>query len=50
VLGAFGLGVAEEWPRAYITDSPGIEKFVAVVLVLVVLAVRPPRALGARTA
>ena len=50
VIGAFGLGIAEEWPRAFITDNPGIEKFVAVVLVLVILTVRPPRALGARTA
>jgi branched-chain amino acid transport system permease protein len=50
IAGAFLLGIAEEWPRAFVTDNPGIEKFVAVVVVLVILTVRPPKALGARTA
>jgi branched-subunit amino acid ABC-type transport system permease component len=50
VAGAFMLGIAEEWPRAFITDNPGIEKFVAVVAVLLILVVHPPKALGARTA
>jgi branched-chain amino acid transport system permease protein len=50
VAGAFALGVVEEWPRAFISTSLGIEKFVAVVVVLIVLVVRPPRMLGTRAA
>jgi branched-chain amino acid transport system permease protein len=50
VVGAFVLGIAEEWPRAFITTNPGIEKFAAVVVVVTVLAVHPPRALGERVA
>ncbi len=50
VLGAFVLGVAEEWPRAFVSTNPGLEKFVAVLVVIAVLAVRPPRALGERVA
>ncbi|MHB8670245.1 MAG: branched-chain amino acid ABC transporter permease [Acidimicrobiales bacterium] len=46
VAGAFALGVAEEWPRAFVTTNPGIEKFVAVVAVVLVLVVRPPRSLA----
>ena len=50
VVGAFVLGVAEEWPRAFIATNPGLEKFIAVLVVIAVLAVRPPRALGERVA
>ena len=50
VLGAFALGIAEEWPRAFFTTNPGLEKFVAVVVVIAVLALRPPRTLGERVA
>jgi branched-subunit amino acid ABC-type transport system permease component len=45
VAGAFALGVAEEWPRAFYTTNPGIEKFAAALVVIIVLAVRPPRSL-----
>jgi branched-chain amino acid transport system permease protein len=45
VVGAFVLGVSEEWPRAFYTTNPGIEKFAAAVVVIVVLAIRPPRSL-----
>ncbi len=52
VLGAFVLGIAEEWPRAFwfAQQKPGIEKFVAVLVVIAILIIRPPKALGARTA
>ena len=46
VGGAFALGIAEEWPRAFFTTNPGIEKFVAVIAVILVLSVRPPRTLS----
>jgi branched-chain amino acid transport system permease protein len=50
VVGAFILGIAEEWPRAFYSTNPGIEKFAAVLVVIAVLAVRPPKALGERIA
>jgi len=50
VVGAFALGVVEEWAHAATSTTVGIEQFVAVVVVLVVLVVRPPRLLGSRTA
>jgi branched-chain amino acid transport system permease protein len=50
VVGAFVLGVVEEWPRAFYSTSPGVEKFVAVLVVIAVLSIRPPRALGERIA
>jgi branched-subunit amino acid ABC-type transport system permease component len=50
VVGAFVLGIAEEWPRAFVTTNPGIEKFVAVIVVIVVLLVHPPPELSERPA
>jgi branched-subunit amino acid ABC-type transport system permease component len=52
VVGAFVLGVVEEFPKAFQFGAvhPGIDKFVAVIVVIIVLVVRPPRLLGARTA
>jgi branched-subunit amino acid ABC-type transport system permease component len=50
VAGAFALGVAEEWPRAFFTTNPGVEKFIAVVVVIAVLANHPPRGLEGRIA
>ena len=46
LAGAFGLGVVEQWPSAFVTTAPGLDKFVAVLVVVVVLAVRPPPVLG----
>ena len=48
VVGAFVLGIAEEWPRAFVTTNPGIEKFVAVLVVIAVLVVHPPPVLSER--
>jgi branched-subunit amino acid ABC-type transport system permease component len=50
IVGAFVLGVAEEWPRAFVTGNPGISNFVAVLVVVVILVARPPKFAGARTA
>jgi branched-chain amino acid transport system permease protein len=52
VVGAFVLGVAEEWPKAFSfgTIHPGIDKFVAVLVVIAILVVHPPRGLEARAA
>ena len=50
VVGGFILGVAEAWPRAFAPTNPGLEKFVAVLVVVAVLSIRPPKVLGARAA
>lgn len=50
VVGAFVLGVAEEWPRAFAPGRVGIDKFVAVIVVVAILVLRPPKSLGSRAA